>query len=73
MGNSAWSYDKVLPVFRDLESNAAIHDEFHGDSGPLKVSTRGFRHPLSQAFVAAAIEAVYCWNRPLAHHRSSTG
>lgn len=57
MGNPAWAYDQVLPVFRDLESNNRFADAFHGGTGPLSVSSRPFRHPLSQAFVAAALEA----------------
>lgn len=57
MGNRDWSYDNVLPVFRDLESNRDFRNAYHGSEGPLSVCHRPYRHPLSQAFVAAAREA----------------
>ena len=34
MGCRSWSYDKVLPVFRDLENNQRLSGEFHGAAGP---------------------------------------
>lgn len=57
MGCRNWSYDKVLPVFRELESNQRLSDEYHGAEGPLKVSDRRYGHPLSWAFIRAAHEA----------------
>ena len=30
LGNRAWSYERVLPVFRELEDNARLRDSFHG-------------------------------------------
>lgn len=57
MGCRNWSYDRVLPVFRDLESNQRLSDEFHGTDGPLTVSDRRYGHPLSWAFIRAAQEA----------------
>ena len=54
MGNRNWSYEKVLPVFRDLEGNQSISDEFHGTKGPLSVSDKRYGHPLCAAFVEAA-------------------
>jgi choline dehydrogenase-like flavoprotein len=57
MGNRGWSYDDVLPVFRDLEHNPVIHDQYHGDSGELHVSRTRYQHPLSKAFVKACTEA----------------
>jgi|TARA_R110002126_G_scaffold86592_1_gene209038 choline dehydrogenase len=54
MGNRGWSYSDVLPVFRDLENNMEIADEFHGTDGPLHVSETNFHHPLSRAFIRAA-------------------
>lgn len=62
MGCRAWSYDKVLPVFRDLEGNQRLSGEFHGAEGPLKVSDRRFGHPLSWAFIRAAQEAGLNYN-----------
>src|SRR3954447_16774596 len=57
MGCRHWSYDRVLPVFRALEGNQRLSDEFHGADGPLKVSDRGYGHPISWAFIRAAQEA----------------
>ena len=51
MGCRHWSYDKVLPVFRALEGNQRLSDEFHGADGPLKVSDRRYGHPISWAFI----------------------
>lgn len=56
LGNLGWSYDDVLPVFRDLETNAEFVDQYHGDDGELHVGPLRHRHPLSVAFVAAAQE-----------------
>ncbi len=54
LGNHGWAYDDVLPVFRDLENNAGIADGYHGRTGELHVSDPEYRHPLSEAFLAAA-------------------
>jgi choline dehydrogenase len=62
MGCRSWSYDKVLPVFRDIEGNQRLAGEFHGGEGALKVSDRRFGHPLSWAFVRAAQEAGLRYN-----------
>jgi choline dehydrogenase-like flavoprotein len=42
MGCRNWSFDKVLPVFRDLEGNERLSGHYHGTGGPLKVSDRRF-------------------------------
>lgn len=62
MGCRAWSYEKVLSVFRDLEGNQRLSGEFHGAEGPLKVSDRRFGHSLSWAFIQAAQEAGLKYN-----------
>ena len=53
-GNRGWSYRDVLPVFRDMENNMEIADDFHGSDGELHVSETGYHHPLSRAFIRAA-------------------
>ena len=40
MGNSEWSYAKVLPFFRKMENDLDIHDDFHGTEGPMPVRRR---------------------------------
>lgn len=56
-GNTGWSYADVLPVFRDMENNMELADDFHGTDGKLHVSETGFHHPLSRAFIRAAQQA----------------
>jgi choline dehydrogenase-like flavoprotein len=62
MGNRGWSFDQVLPVFRALEANTRLSNDFHGADGPMTVSDRGYGHPLSWAFVRAAQEAGIPYN-----------
>ena len=57
-----WSYDKVLPVFRDLEANQRLSGDYHGGSGELTVSDRAYGHPLSWAFIRAAQEVGLPYN-----------
>lgn len=56
-GCPGWGWDDVLPVFRRCEDNARLGGQLHGQAGPLKVSDPRHRHPLSEAFVNAAVEA----------------
>jgi len=62
MGLPNWSYDKVLPVYRALENNQRLSNEFHGTQGELRVSDRRYGHPLSWAFIRAAQEAGLPYN-----------
>ena len=57
MGCTGWSFDDVLPYFRRSERNTRLHDDFHGDAGPLCVSDIPARNPLGDAFIRAAEEA----------------
>ena len=34
-GNSEWSYEKLLPYMRKLESDMDFEDEYHGNDGPI--------------------------------------
>ena len=36
-GNDEWSFVKTLPYFRKLETDTDIHDDFHGNEGPIPV------------------------------------
>ena len=60
-GNDEWSFVKVLPYFRKLETDTDIVDDFHGNTGPIPVR----RHkredwlPLQNAFQDAAEDAGY--------------
>ena len=57
MGCRGWSYDDVLPAFKALEKNQVFNGEYHGQGGTLAVSNPRHRHPLSEAFVKAAVES----------------
>ena len=35
LGNDRWSYEKVLPFFRKLETDMDFSDDFHGTEGPI--------------------------------------
>ena len=37
MGNDEWSYEKVLPFFRKLETDVDRHGDYHGAAGPIFV------------------------------------
>ena len=37
MGNDEWSYEKVLPFFRKLETDVDRHGDYHGADGPIFV------------------------------------
>ena len=57
--NDEWSFLKLLPFFRKLETDADIRDDFHGTSGPIPVR----RYPREswlrsqEAFYAACVSA----------------
>jgi choline dehydrogenase len=55
-GNDGWGWDDVLPWFRRSERNVRGADAHHGGDGPWPVSDLPHRHPLADAFVAAAGE-----------------
>lgn len=56
LGNTGWGYDDVLPYFKKAEDQQRGADEFHGVGGPLPVSDSRHVDPLSDAFIAAAVE-----------------
>lgn len=62
LGCRSWSYERVLPVFRDLENNERMSGEYHGVGGELTVSDRAYGHPLSWAFIRAAQEVGIPYN-----------
>ena len=56
-GNDEWSYQKVLPFFRKLETDTDFGGDFHGTEGPI-IARRFSNHaeypPMQTAFYAAA-------------------
>lgn len=58
-GNDGWSYDEVLPYFRRAEHNERLHDEYHGNDGPLNVMDLRSPNKYTQPFIDAGREAGY--------------
>src|SRR6201998_1838722 len=56
-GAEGWSYDEVLPTFRDMENNPSGDDRYHGRSGPLSIAQRSDEEltPSLRGFVEAAV------------------
>ncbi|HEY2137244.1 MAG TPA: choline dehydrogenase [Xanthobacteraceae bacterium] len=57
LGNAGWSFDDVLPYFRQAEDQERGEDALHGVGGPLAVSNVCEPHPLCEAFITAAQQA----------------
>ena len=53
-GATGWSYQDVLPYFRQSQDQERGENEFHGTGGPLAVSDLRYKNPLSHLFVDAA-------------------
>lgn len=62
LGNPGWSYADVLPYFKRAEAHPLGDTEYHGGSGPVRISRAGIRHPFAKAFIAAGQEAGYPFN-----------
>ena len=58
-GNDEWSYLKVLPYFRKMETDADIRDDFHGSEGPIPIlrRTKEERPLIQSALYQACIAA----------------
>ncbi len=73
-GNDEWSFEKVLPFFRKMESDADFRDEFHGHAGPMPVRRppREAWLPHARAFYQACLEAGFP-EHPDQNHPRATG
>ncbi|MCL6691206.1 GMC family oxidoreductase N-terminal domain-containing protein [Pseudomonas sp. R3.Fl] len=59
-GNDGWSFKEVLPYFRKLESHPLGDSEYHGASGPIRISPmKGHTHPICDAFLKGCEELGY--------------
>ncbi|MCP4316600.1 MAG: choline dehydrogenase [Hyphomicrobiales bacterium] len=56
LGARGWSYDQLLPHFRNLESYERGDDGFHGRDGELQVSDLRNRNAACNAWLQAALE-----------------
>ena len=63
LGNAGWSYADLLPYFKRAEGYEPGGDEqWHGHSGPVRISRPGVHNPLAKAFLRACEEAGYPYN-----------
>jgi choline dehydrogenase len=59
-GLENWSYLDCLPYFRKAETRDIGANDFHGDSGPVSVTTpKAGNNPLFNAMVEAGVQAGY--------------
>ena len=58
-GDPTWSYAHCLPYFRKSETRVQGGNDYHGDSGPLVVTTGPATNPLFKAFIEAGVQAGY--------------
>ncbi|MGQ4511764.1 GMC family oxidoreductase N-terminal domain-containing protein [Streptomyces sp. DW26H14] len=61
-GAKGWGYDDLLPYFKRSENVSGVRRRdlaVRGTAGPLRVAPAGHhdRHPVAQAFLAAAVQA----------------
>ena len=61
MGNDEWSFTKVMPYFRKMETDNDFKGDFHGSDGPIPVrrDPRDKWEPHSKAFYEACVAAGY--------------
>ena len=64
-GLDDWSYEKVLPYFKKIETWSEGENEYRGGSGILPVNQSKNKNPLFKAFVDSAGEAGYKINNDM--------
>ncbi|WP_010664100.1 choline dehydrogenase [Marinilabilia salmonicolor] len=58
-GLEKWDYAHCLPYFKKLETRLVGADKYHGDKGPLKLTTPKNENPLFKSFFESVQEAGY--------------
>ena len=73
-GNDEWTYLKVLPYFRKMETDEDYRDDFHGTAGPIPVRRHRRENwpPIQEAFYQACVAAGFP-EHPDIHNPESTG
>ncbi len=56
-GCAGWGHDELLPYFRRAEDQQHGASDHHGAGGPLRVEDPRYTHPLSHAWLDAALDA----------------
>uniref|UniRef100_UPI003341991E GMC family oxidoreductase n=1 Tax=Castellaniella defragrans TaxID=75697 RepID=UPI003341991E len=57
LGNTGWSWDEVLPLFRDVEDHHGGESPFHGANGTWRVEPQRLRWGILDSFREAAAQA----------------
>lgn len=67
LGNAGWSYRECLPYFKRIESFPDGDPEYRGREGPIAVtlSPREAMNPISRAWIDAAVQAGYPFNKDM--------
>ena len=53
-GIQGWEWEQVLKAYKSFERHEDGESEVHGGSGPLAISRLKYRHPTTDAYIAAA-------------------
>jgi len=61
-GLKSWSYEKVLPYFKKIETWSGGESQYRGSFGPLPVNQSKNDNPLFKAFINSASEAGHIVN-----------
>jgi choline dehydrogenase len=56
-GCAGWGYADLLPYFLRAEDQQRGGSAWHGTGGPLRVEDQRYEHPLSRAWLEAAVAA----------------
>ena len=62
-GNPGWSFNEVLPYFKQAEHNERGADALHGSGGPLNVKDLTSPNRFGPVFVEAGVQAGFAHNR----------
>jgi len=53
LGNPGWDFESVLPYFKRAERNTEFFDSYHGNDGPLVVTSPSDASPINDRFLEA--------------------
>ena len=62
MGLEGWRYQDVLPFFKkseDFVGDVEDREEYHGQGGDMKVTSKGHKQPIIDTFLQAGEELGY--------------
>jgi len=62
LGNDGWSFNDVLPYFRNTQHQERGADKFHGVNGPLNVADSVSKPPIHDSFISSAQQAGFPFN-----------